>query len=114
MTLQDQMIADAQTVFLNQDHFAEDIVSTPAGGAPTTIQGVVDRGRLDRRQTDGGRVLSFPIVVHVALADVPGLVLNSHTFTLPERVGGANKTYRVSHLIAQDVAMATYGLSNLT
>lgn len=43
MTLKASIKADALTVFLNEDEFAESIIYRPRGGGTRTIKAIVDR-----------------------------------------------------------------------
>lgn len=104
MTLKDQMIADAQTAFLNTAEFAEEITYTPAGSAAKQIKAVVVRQGLEPTSENTGRSLKNQAEVFISTDVEAGVdVINrkDDRITLNDNEGVARDA-RVNENMGQD------------
>ena len=102
MGLLDQLSIDAVRVFLTD--FAECIIYTPYGGAPITLQAIVNR---NPPTASNGYPGSVNYVHELMIANDPtnGVVVvnvGNDTVTLNNRFNGKQETFIVSKVITQD------------
>lgn len=107
MTFKDQLPIDAVNSFLNGDEFAEDIGYTPYGSSKRVIKAIVERRRLTLAGEDFGRVLADTVEILIARHDTLGVTvinkgMNADEVILPEVLGGADVTFFVADILAQD------------
>lgn len=110
MTLKQQMQADATSVFLNTDEFAESVAYRSLGaGVPRVIAAVVFREALSGSEESGGAVTPV-FEVHVANNATTGIAsteidLGGDTLTFAVRDGLAASPRRIVAIVTQDEAM---------
>jgi hypothetical protein len=110
MTLKQQILADATTVFLNTTEFAESVAYRSLGaGVPRTISAVVFREALSGSEESGGAVTPL-FEVHVANSATTGISsteidLGGDTLTFAVRDGLAVSQRRIVAIVTQDEAM---------
>jgi hypothetical protein len=66
VTLKEQLATDFAKVFLNTDHFAEEILYRPSGGAPVTITALVRRPSNPRERLVGKQAFQKRISIQIA------------------------------------------------
>lgn len=102
------MSEDAKNAFLNPAEFAEEIVYTPSGGSPKTVNALVVRKQIEADEQDQGHVLENQCEVFVA-ADASAGVLSvqkgKDILSFPEQPGGAPISWFVVDVMNKDDGM---------
>jgi hypothetical protein len=107
MSFKDQMKVDFVACVLNTDECAEDITYTPKGATAKPIKAIVERKGISPAGENSGRILIDQVEIIIANDAVYGVASinkGGDTVSLPDRIGGTITTYRVAHILAQDVA----------
>lgn len=109
MTLKAAISADANTVFLNTDEFAEVVLYRPVLGATRSIKAVIIREELASSEESGGAVTPV-FEVHVANSSATGISsteinLGGDAFDFPVRDGLSVSTRRINAILFQDTGM---------
>ncbi len=110
MTFKDQLPIDAGNSFLNGNEFAEDIQYTLSGGTKVFIKAIVERRRITPAIEDSRRMLADTLEILIARHATLGvMVVTTGTkpdeVILPEVIGGADVTFFVADILAQDEGM---------
>ena len=106
----DRMLSNS---FFNDE---EQVIYTPAGGSPVTINAHVYRKKsievrdFSNRSYTGSQ-LQYDIEVRVSKTDVLTVTKKSDTFTLPLNIGEAPIIFRVSDIVDQDLGSVRLGLN---
>ena len=105
MSLKEQLNNDAVLVFLKTSEFAETITYSAKGAAAKDIAAIVNRQQIAPAGEDTGRTLLNQVEITIANDAENGILSinkGGDTVSLPDRVGGADITWRVVDIIAQD------------
>ena len=108
MSLRAAIAADALTVILNNDDFAETITYYPRGGGDREIKAVVDRDSASVFSEDG--TVSFLWMIHVANNKESGITgeeldLGGDKLGFPPRDGTAVQVRSIHRLLDTDHGM---------
>lgn len=100
MSLKDQIVQDIETVFLNKDEFAEEIVYSSQGGEGITISALVVREQKEPSVENAGRSLKNQVDVYMACSDVPEIDKVSDRIVLDD-TEGVSRTARICEILGK-------------
>jgi hypothetical protein len=110
MTFQEQLTADC-AIFTSVAEFGETISYTQRGETAIDVPALVDRAGLSRRDTDGGRTLTHPVVVSFDRALVTTITVGGDFVTLKKQLTDSSTTrMRVAQVVLDDPQWVVLGL----
>jgi len=105
MSFKTQMVNDMANCILNTNEFAETVIYTPKGGTAKEIKAVITRRPPEPDDSVSGRVLQDQVevsIVNDATYGIATVSLGGDTVVFPKYAGGANVTWLVTAVSAQD------------